>query len=175
MPRTVPQQLMHAGKLMRGAVLLLPCFLALGAASASPVPAALAPGTVVVEVSGSVPGFTTAQLGSYLAHQMRDATGGTWQFSARQPDEPPAPNRISWSFKTLRIVWRGGSHKGFPSPTNTAAYLSVEVKLYLNDTYQTTALAQPTIAEGGPDDKALSETVRSVARILFIESKPPSK
>ena len=128
-------------------------------------------GTVVVEASGNVPGFTETQLPTYLARRMHEETADHWQFSVRKPGAAPAPNRLIWSFKTLRVDWKAGSHRGFPSPAHSVSYLSAEVKLYLKNTYRTRTLAQPTIS-GEPDDNGLSEMVRNVAHFLFVENKP---
>jgi hypothetical protein len=77
---------------------------------------------------------------------------------------------VVWSFKTLRVEWKGGSHKGFPSPTHSVSYVSAEVKLYLKDVYQMTMLAQPSVS-GGWNDKALSGMVHNVAHTLFVDNK----
>ena len=125
---------------------------------------------VVVEVLGHIPGFTQTQLATYLALKMHEETA-PWQFSVRQPGAAPAPNRVVWSFKTLRSEWKGGSHKGFPSPTHSVSYVSAEVKLYVNNAYQMTVLAEPSVS-GGSDDKGLSEMVHNVAHTLFVENQP---
>ncbi len=127
--------------------------------------------TVVVEASGNVPGFTATELASYLAGRLHEDAPAPWQFSAAKPSMEPAPNRVVWAFKTLRKDWKGGSHRGFPSPTNSASYLSAEVKLYLKGTYQTTMLTQPSVS-GGPDDEALASMVDDVAHALFVVNKP---
>jgi hypothetical protein len=126
---------------------------------------------VVVEASGHVPGFTQTQLATYLALKMHEATAAPWQFSAGHPGTAAAPNRVVWSFKTLLVEWKGGSHKGFPSPTHSVSYVSAEVKLYLDNAYQMTVLAEPSVS-GGSDDKVLSEMVHNVAHTLFVENKP---
>lgn len=127
--------------------------------------------TVVVEASGDVPGFTATELTGYLAGRLHEYAPAPWQFSAAQPGMGPAPNRVVWVFKTLRKDWKGGSHRGFPSPTNSVFYLSAEVKLYLSGTYQTTMMMQPSVS-GGPDDEALARMVNDVAHTLFVENKP---
>jgi hypothetical protein len=76
-----------------------------------------------------------------------------------------------WSFKTLRTVWKGSAHRGFTSPANSETYLSAEVKLFLNDTYQMTTIAHPSVT-GGYDEKALSEMAHEVAHTIFIENDP---
>jgi hypothetical protein len=150
--------------------ILLPFILSTVAEAATPLSSSLDAQTVVVEVSGQVPGFTHMQLVTYLALKMHEEAAAPWQFSAAQPGTAPAPNRVVWSFKTLRVEWKGGSHKGFPSPTHSVSYVSAEVKLYLKDVYQMTMLAQPSVS-GGWDDKALSGMVHNVAHTLFVDHK----
>ena len=146
-------------------------FILTNTCAATPPSSSLDSGTVVVEASGNVPGFTETQLATYLARRMHEETADPWQFSAGKPGAAPAPNRVVWSFKTLRVEWKAGSHRGFPSPAHWAVYLSAEVKLYLKNTYQKTTLAESTIS-GETEDKVLSEMVHNVAHILFVENKP---
>jgi hypothetical protein len=151
--------------------IILPYILANLAEAATPSSISADSQIVVVEVSGHVPGFTQAQLATYLALKMHDEIAAPWQFSVKQPGAAPASNRAVWSFKTLRSEWKGGSHKGFPSPTHSVSYVSAEVKLYLKNAYQMTVLAEPSVS-GGPDDKMLSAMVHSVAHTLFVENQP---
>lgn len=127
--------------------------------------------TVVVEASGNVPGFTPTQLVTYLARRMQEENADSWQFSTGKPGAAPAPNRVVWSFKTLRVVWKGGAHRGFSSQENSVSYLSAEVKLYLRSDYQMMMVTHPSLS-GGFDDKALSQMVHDVAHVLFVENKP---
>jgi len=126
--------------------------------------------TVVVEASGTVPGFTQAQLADYLADRMQEETAAAWHFTGEKPGAAPALNRVVWSFETLRVEWKPGSHRGFPSPGNSVSRVSAEAKLYLNNDYQMTMITQPSIS-GGYDDKALAEIAHRVARALFVENK----
>jgi hypothetical protein len=151
--------------------ILLTLVLADVAERATPASTAPGPHTVVIETFGNIPGFTQAQLAAYLALRMHDETPTPWEFLAGQPGAAPAPNRVVWSFKTLRTEWKGGSHKGFPSPSNSVTYLSAEVKMYLNNTYQMTTSIRPSV-RGQSDDRALAEMVHNVARSLFVENKP---
>ena len=128
---------------------------------------------VAIEVSGTVPGFTHPELIAYLAERLREGVGAPWEFGAGNEEASPSPNRVVWSFRAIRVIWPGGAHRGVSSPSHSLTYLSVEVKLYLNDAYQATILAEPTIS-GGRDDGALAEVVRYVAHALFAESQPRS-
>jgi hypothetical protein len=126
---------------------------------------------IAIEVSGDVPGFTHEQLVTYLAGKMHEEVAAPWHFTAGKPQEKQVPNRVTWSFKNLREVWKGGSHNGFPSPTNSETYLRAEVKLYVKDVYQMTVDTHPSVS-GGTEDKALSKMVHEAAHALFIENKP---
>ena len=145
-----------------------------GASGAAPDRASPGAYTVAVEATGTVPGLTPEQLGVYLADRMHGEAGTLWEFTAGKGQLPAPPNRVVWSFKTERVTWKGGGHRGFPAPSRSVTYLSAEVKLYLNDAYQTTILVEPTVT-GGPDDTALAEMVRYVAHALFVEKKPVSQ
>src|SRR5271169_3891738 len=126
---------MHMAKIFLATLIILPFILA-DVAVAAPS-SSLGSDTIVIEVSGDdVPGFTKAQLATYLARKMQEEVAAPWHFAAGKPGEETAPNRVVWSFKTLRTVWNGGSHNGFPAPTNSVSYLRAEVKLYLKGAYQ---------------------------------------
>lgn len=161
---------MNMTKILCRLAILLPPLLSRGATAVTP-PSAADSTTFVVEVSGSVPGFTPGQLNAYLARRMREETGAPWQFSPRKQGTALAANRVVWAFKSLRVDWKPGAHKGFPSPTNSVTYLSAEVKLYLKDTYQMTMITQPTIS-GGSEDDALAEMAHNVAHALFVANEP---
>ena len=143
-------------------------------AAAAPDRASQGAYTVVVEATGTVPGFTPEQLVVYLVDRMHEGAGAPWEFTWAKPEVSPRLNRVVWSFKTERVIWKGGGHRGFSSPSSSLTYLSAEVKLYLNDAYQSTVLVQPTVV-GGTDDIAMAEMVRYVTRALFVENKPDSK
>ncbi len=127
--------------------------------------------TVVVEVAGHVPGFTQTELATYLARKMHEAVKRLLRGSFPRGSRGPRPHPTGSCGRSRPYVWRWqtGSHRGFSSATNSVTYLSAEVKLYLNDTYQMTMLTEPVVS-GGSD--ALSESAHNVARILFVENKP---
>jgi hypothetical protein len=162
---------MNMTRISRITVIILPVILTdVAAAAAAPSPAPDS-NTVVVETSGNVPGFRSAQLTTYLARRMHEETPPPWQFSVRKPEAASAPNRVVWSFKALHVDWKPGAHKGFPTPTNSVTYLSAEVKLYLKDIYQMTMITQPSVS-GGSDDAAVAEMVHNVAHSLFVQNEP---
>lgn len=162
---------MHMAKILLITAIVFSFMLTAVAEAAAPPATSLDPATIVIVVSGDVPGFTKAQLVDYLAQKMREETATPWHFVAGKPGEDTAPNRVVWSFKTLRKVWKGGEHNGFPSPTHSETYLRAEVKLYLQGAYQMTMDTHPSVSNGA-DDKVLSEMVHHAAHALFVENKP---
>ena len=161
---------MNMTKILRSMAILLPAILSHVAAAAT-LPSAADSNTVAVEASGTVRGFTPGQLDAYLARRMGEETAAPWQFAARKQGAAQAPNRVVWAFKSLRVEWKSGAHKGFPSPTNSVTYLSAEIKLYSKGAYQMTMITQPT-RSGGSDDVVLAEMVHDVARTLFVANEP---
>jgi hypothetical protein len=155
--------------MVRGKVVSLAAALALVLAWSTPTPAA--PAAVAIEVSGAVPGFTKASLEALLARDMQTVAGPQWHFAAAEGLQAGSASRIVWSFKTLREVWKGSSHSGFPSPSHSETYLSTEAKLYLDGVYQMTMSTQPTLYRGTEDD-TLAEMSRKVAQAMFIDSRP---
>jgi hypothetical protein len=124
--------------------------------------------TVVVEVSGSVPGLSQAQLSGFLVSKMQQESPSAWHFAAGKAGEQAPPNRVVWSFKTLRKVWGGSSHNGFPAPGHAVTYLRAEAKLYLQGDYQMTMDTHPSVGGENSMD-ALSDIVHNVSRALFAE------
>ncbi len=162
---------MQMAKLFFTSALTLSSALANLAEADTPATATTESRTIMVDVSGKVPGFTQDQLSAFLARKMQEETSSSWHFVEGKPGEEAYPNRVVWSFKSLRKVWEGGTHNGFPAPTNSVTYLRAEVKLYLKGSYQMTMDTHPSVGSGA-DDKALSEMVHSAAHALFIENKP---
>ncbi len=121
-----------------------------------------------VETFGTVPGFSQAQLNDYLAKRMQEPGVASWRFIAG--GKAAAPNRIVWKFKTLNMVWKGGSHNGFPSQDHAVSYLRAEVKLYLNGEYQMTMDTHPSVLSGD-EDQSLSEMAKHVTQALFFENR----
>lgn len=125
--------------------------------------------TISVETSGTVPGFSKAQLNDYLAKHMQEPDVVSWRFIAS--GKADAPNRVVWKFKTLNMVWKGGSHRGFPSQDHMVSYLKAEVKLFLNGEYQMTMDMHPSVLSGD-EDQSLSEMAKRVTKILFDGNQP---
>ncbi|WP_283744767.1 hypothetical protein [Sideroxydans sp. CL21] len=127
--------------------------------------------TIVIEVLGEVPGLTQEQLVSYLIKKMQAATDTHWHSVAVKPGEADSPNRVVWTFKTLRkVVWKGGSHKGFQSPAHSETYLRAEAKLYFMGVYQMTMDTHPSVSSD--DYQFLSEMAHNAAHAMFVENKP---
>ncbi len=124
--------------------------------------------TIYVEVSGNVPGFTQADLAKYLASRMQQSEGASWHFLPGNRNA--SPNRVSWTFKTLKVVWKGGSHKGFPSPSHSLSYLKAEAKLYLNGEYQMTIDAHPS-ALNGDESRSISSMASQAAHAFFLDTR----
>lgn len=125
--------------------------------------------TISIDVTGTIPGFTQAQLTRYLTRKMQAEIPAPWHFIEGKPEDEFAPDRIVWTFSTLRRIWKGGSHNGFPSPQNLEIYLRVEVKLYLRGAYQMTMVSHPSV-DSEPDNQTLSTMVHDAAHALFIEN-----
>ena len=162
---------MHVPKIYLSMLTAFVFILTSVAKAETPPASSIESNTFVIVVSGDIPGFTQAQLTDFLAKKTQDEIGAPWHFIAGRSGEELAPNRMVWLFKTLRVEWKGGSHKGFPSPTYSETYLSAEVKLYLKNDYQMTTLDTNPLVMGGPDDKSLFKMVHDVSHALFVENK----
>jgi hypothetical protein len=79
------------------------------------------------------------------------------------------PNRVVWLFKPLRKVTKSRGFMGAPGQTSSITYLKTEVKLYVKGSYQMTFDAHPSVSNEA-DDKVLSEMVRNVTHILFVDN-----
>jgi hypothetical protein len=149
-------------------VIVTPCLAAppVGSVASGAAPnGGSAGGEVFVEVSGDVPGFADPhQLASFLADKM-SASVPARHFAAAPAGKALPADRIEWKFKTLRVVWGGGSHNGFPQPFASRSYLSAEVRLYLDGQYQMTMLSQSTVANSSPEAE-LATMIAKVSRSI---------
>ena len=161
---------MCTSKILSATTLIL-SFMPATVAGADTLPRTADVNTVVIEVQGKVPGFTQLQLSAYLARKMQEETSVTWHFVEGGQGDEAFPNRVVWSFKSLRKVWEGGTHSGFPAPTHSVTYLRAEVKLYLKGAFQMTMDTHPSVGSGA-DDKALTEMVHNAVQAMFVENKP---
>jgi hypothetical protein len=124
-----------------------------------------------IEVTGEVPGFTHTELSSYLARKMHEEISGHWHFVEGISGSENYPNRVVWSFKSIRKITKSRGFMGSPGQTNSLTYLKAEVKLFVKGAYQMTMDTHPSVSNG-VDDKVLSDMVRNVAHVLFVENKP---
>jgi hypothetical protein len=139
------------------------------AASIPIMAASAAPLTLMVEASGALPGFRSADLPRYLALQMGEARFPDWRFEPASGDTP-APNRVEWRFR-LNPYAGGGVRSMVRAPMierNFAVHrpIRIETRLYLNGEYQTLVSGQATI-QAGPDDRELAAAVTSLTQGLL--------
>ncbi len=132
-----------------------------------------APLAIGVQTAGAVPGFASTSLSAYLVQKMGEEPIPAWHFFVETSASVP-PDRVVWNFKTLRMVWKGGSHSGFPSQNHAVSYLSAEVKLYLNDVYQATMVVYPSIGDVD-ENQELADMARQVARAFYAQSLPGAR
>jgi hypothetical protein len=99
---------------------------------------------------------------------MRKSNSTDWRFL---PDgTTDFPNRMVWKFKVLNVVWKGGTHNGFPSPSYSITYLKAETKLYLNGEYQMAIDMHPSVLSRD-DDQTIADMARQAAQAFFVNSK----
>ena len=130
--------------------------------------------TFVIEVTGLVPGFTQPQLSAYLTRKLQEENLGPWRFVEGGAASENFPNRVVWTFKSLRKVMKSRGFMGSPGETNSITYIKAEVKLYIKGAYQMTMDTHPSVSNGA-DDKVLSDMVQNAAHVLFVENKPDMK
>jgi hypothetical protein len=151
---------MLAGLILTGA--LLP-----GAEAAGEMPKAL-----VIEVSGTLPGFRSGELPGYVAREMSNARLPAWRFDAAPANGAP-PNRVEWRFQ-LNPYAGGGIRMIARMPAVERLFgvhrlITIETRLYLDDQYQTEVFGQATI-QGGASDRDLAAAVARLTRALLGEA-----
>jgi hypothetical protein len=139
--------------------------------------------SVLVEIDGSVPGFTKEQLSEYLCKQMEASHLTGWHFvpttlAPMGGDQPS--NRIVWYFKPLPY---GGGGTRYIGPAMSKARelfgvgraISIDAKVFLNDEFEATTFDQVTV-KGGQDDPGLAASVqkimKSVVTNAFLTASP---
>lgn len=140
----------------------------LPASAVAGVPGHTSGKTIHVEASGDVPGFTQSELAKYLALQMQKSNATDWRFLPN--GTASSLNRIVWKFKLLNILWKGGTHNGFPSPSYSISYLKAEATLYLDGEYQMAIDMHPTVLSGD-DGQSIADMARQAAHTFFADSK----
>jgi hypothetical protein len=139
--------------------------------------------SVLVEIDGSVPGFTKDQLSAYLCRQMEASHLTGWHFvpTSLAPTGGDQPsNRIVWHFKPLPY---GGGGTRYIGPALSKARelfgvgraISIDAKIFLNDEFEATTFDQVTV-KGGQDDPGLTAAVqkimKSVVTNAFLTASP---
>jgi hypothetical protein len=125
---------------------------------------------VVVEVIGDVPGFADQdQLARFLADKMTGASP-SWRFVPASASPSKPLSRVEWTFKTVKVVWPGGTARGVRLATASRTYLKCEVRLYLQDHYQMTMSGQSS-ADDGPTNTGIAEMAANVARTLVASAE----
>lgn len=124
--------------------------------------ARVAPFLTVVS-SGSLPGFPSADVPSFLSAHMADAPLEAWRFEPISADFTPPADRVEWSFRV-----DADAPAGPPQKRRFVArqLVFVEVRLYLHGEFQTVAYAQAEMY-GGPEDEELTRFVRHMTETLL--------
>jgi len=128
---------------------------------------------VIVEIDGSLPGFSKDELTAYVCQQMAAAHVTSWHFvptsmSATGGDQPS--NRIVWQFKQLPFAGGGVRYIG-PALSKAKALfgvgrpVSIDAKIFLNDEFEATTFDQATI-KGGAEDSGLATVIQKVMKSI---------
>jgi hypothetical protein len=128
-----------------------------------------APVTLKVEAAHGLPGLHHSALCRFLAVHMADAGLADWRFEPAEGDIT-APDRVEWSFKlnpyaggeVRQFVREPVAEKGF----GVHRPVTIEVRLYLNDKYQT-LIERQAMVQGGPNDLELATAVTRATESLL--------
>jgi hypothetical protein len=139
--------------------------------------------SVLVEIDGSVPGFSRDELSAYLCRQLEASHLTGWHFipTSLAPiggDQPS--NRIVWHFKPL--PYGGGATRYIGPALSRAGELfgvgravGIDAKIFLNDQFEATTFDQVTV-KGGPNDPGLAAAIqkimKSVVTNAFLTASP---
>jgi hypothetical protein len=130
-------------------------------------PAVAQPPILTVISTGTVPGFASADVPSYLSAQMSDAPIADWQFEPVTADFAPPADRVEWSFRLDPATAQESSAPSLGKRRFVARQLvTVEVRLYLGGQFQTVTFAQTEI-HGGPQDEAFAAFVQQLSERLL--------
>lgn len=126
--------------------------------------------TLAVTAVGVLPGFKLAEAPQYIAAQMAKTGVAGWAFVPAPTGEPQAADRIEWRFR-LNPYAGGGIRQIIPIPSLQRFFgvhrlISVEVRLYLGDEYQTMNFGEATI-QGGARDQDLAALVTKLTQNLL--------
>lgn len=139
--------------------------------------------TVLVEIEGSLPGFTTEQLSAYVSQQLTASHITAWHFvpttlAPAGGDQPS--NRIVWHFKPLPFAGGGVRYIGPALSKAREAFgvgraVGIDAKIYLNDKFEATTFDQATL-KGGANDPGLSTEIQKLMRSIVANAmaqEPP--
>ncbi len=132
---------------------------------------------VVVEIDGSVPGFSKDELESYLCQQLTASHLTGWHFypTSMAPTGGDQPsNRIVWHFKPLPY---GGGATRYIGPALSKARelfgvgraLGIDAKIFLNDQFEATTFDQVTV-KGGKDDPGLAAAIQKIMKSVVANA-----
>jgi hypothetical protein len=116
-----------------------------------------------VEAAHGLPGLHHSALCRFLAAHMADARLADWRFEPAE-GASTAPNRVEWTFRLN--PYAGGEVRQFArQPVAEQGFgvhrpVTIEVRLYLNDKYQTLVERQAMV-QGGPNDTDLAAAIAS--------------
>jgi hypothetical protein len=128
---------------------------------------------VIVEIDGSLPGFSKDELTAYVCEQMAASHATSWHFvpTSTAPTGGDQPsNRIVWRFKQLPFAGGGVRYIG-PAMAKASAFfgvgrpISVDAKIFLNDQFEATTFDQATI-KGGAKDSSLATVIQKVMKSI---------
>jgi hypothetical protein len=132
---------------------------------------------VIVEVDGSLPGFSKDELSAYICQQMAAAHATSWHFvptsiAPTGGDQPS--NRIVWKFKQLPFAGGGVRYLG-PALSKTREVfgvgraISIDAKIFLNDEFEATTFDEATV-KGGPSDPSLAAVIQKVMKSIVTNA-----
>ncbi|MBV8091605.1 MAG: hypothetical protein JO139_18940 [Alphaproteobacteria bacterium] len=125
--------------------------------------------TLKVVAFHGLPGLHHSALSRFLAAHMADAGLADWRFEPADGDNA-SPNRVEWTFRLN--PYAGGEVRNFVRAPEAeqafAAYrpVTIEVRLYLNDKYQT-LIERQAMVRGRPNDPELAAAVASATKSLL--------
>jgi hypothetical protein len=128
-----------------------------------------APITLKVEALHGLQGLHHSALSRFLATHMADAQLADWRFESAEGDGA-GPNRVEWTFRLN--PYAGGEVRQFvPQLVAEQGFgvhrrVTIEVRLYLNDKFQTLVERQ-AVVKGGPNDTEFAAAVTSATESLL--------
>jgi len=129
---------------------------------------------VIVEIDGSIPGFQRKEVYPYIANQMRAASIIACPSVLSLADKAPPTVRVVWHFTPM--PYAGGAVRYIGPPTNRAHepfglphFVSIEVKLFLNGTFQSSSSDRIGVKEGG-NDLAFGTRIQNITRMIVNDA-----